>query len=227
VVAAGGGSFQPKRPPVPGIEAYEGTSVFYAVRKMEQFRDKRLLIVGGGDSALDWTLNLAPIARHLTLMHRRDQFRAAPDSVNKMRALVAAGTIDLKLGQVTGLEGEAGVLLAVNAKPDKGEPYRIECDAMLPFFGLTMKLGPVANWGIALENNLVPVETSAFETSVPGIFAIGDINTYPGKLKLILCGFHEGSLMAQKAHRYVYPDKRLVFQYTTSSSSLQKKLGVS
>jgi thioredoxin reductase (NADPH) len=226
VVAAGGGSFQPKRPPVPGIEAYEGTSVFYAVRKMEQFRDKRLLIVGGGDSALDWTLNLAPIARHLTLMHRRDQFRAAPDSVNKMRALVADGTIDLKLGQVTGLEGEGGVLRAANAKPDKGEPYRIECDAILPFFGLTMKLGPVANWGLNLAEDLIPVDTAAFETNVPGIFAVGDINTYPGKLKLILCGFHEAALMAQKAYHYIFPDKRLVFQYTTSSTSLQRKLGV-
>jgi thioredoxin reductase (NADPH) len=226
VVAAGGGSFQPKRPPVPGIEAYEGTSVHYAVRKMDEFRDKRLLIVGGGDSALDWTLNLSPIARSLTLLHRRDQFRAAPDSVNKMRALLAEGKIDLKLGQITSLEGDNGVLRAANAKPDKGDPYRIECDAMLPFFGLTMKLGPVANWDLNLVDDLIPVDTESFETSVPGIFAIGDINTYPGKLKLILCGFHEAALMAQKAYRYVYPDKRLVFQYTTSSTSLQKKLGV-
>jgi thioredoxin reductase (NADPH) len=226
VVAAGGGSFQPKRPPVPGIEAYEGTSVFYAVRKMDDFRDKRLLIVGGGDSALDWTLNLAPMAKRLTLLHRRDQFRAAPDSVNKMRALLAEGKIDLKLGQITSLEGDGGVLRAANAKPDKGDPYRVECDAMLPFFGLTMKLGPVTNWGLDLANDLIPVDTESFETSVAGIFAIGDINTYPGKLKLILCGFHEAALMAQKAHRYVYPDKRLVFQYTTSSTSLHKKLGV-
>jgi thioredoxin reductase (NADPH) len=143
-----------------------------------------------------------------------------------MKALVADGKVDFKLGQVTSLVGDAGQLTHAHAKPDKGDPYVVACDAMLPFFGLTMKLGPVANWGIELENNLIPVETSAFETSVPGIFAIGDINTYPGKLKLILCGFHEGSLMAQKAHRYVYPDKRLVFQYTTSSTSLQKKLGV-
>ena len=226
VVAAGGGSFQPKRPPVPGIEDYEGTSVFYAVRKMERFRDQRLLIVGGGDSALDWTLNLAPIASRLTLMHRRDQFRAAPDSVNKMRALVADGKVELKLGQVTALEGEGGVLRAAHAKPDKGEPYRVECDAMLPFFGLTMKLGPVANWGLNLAEDLIPVDTAAFETNEPGIFAIGDINTYPGKLKLILCGFHEAALMAQKAYHYIFPGKRLVFQYTTSSTSLQKKLGV-
>jgi thioredoxin reductase (NADPH) len=226
VVAAGGGSFQPKRPPVPGIEAYEGTSVFYAVRKMDRFRDKRLLIVGGGDSALDWTLNLAPVASRVTLMHRRDQFRAAPDSVNKMRALVAEGKIDLTLGQVTALEGEGGMLRAALAKPDKGEPFRIECDAMLPFFGLTMKLGPVANWGLNVAEDVIPVDTAAFETNVPGIFAIGDISTYPGKIKLILCGFHEAALMAQKAYHYVFPDKRLVFQYTTSSTSLQKKLGV-
>jgi len=226
VIAAGGGSFQPKRPPVPGIEAFEGKSVFYSVRQMERFRDKRLLIVGGGDSALDWTLNLTPIARRVTLMHRRDQFRAAPDSVNKMRALVADGKIDLRLGQVTSLEGEGGVLRAALAKPDKGEPFRVECDTMLPFFGLTMKLGPVANWGLNVVEDLIPVDTAAFETSEPGIFAIGDIGTYPGKLKLILCGFHEAALMAQKAYHYIFPDKRLVFQYTTSSTSLQKKLGV-
>ena len=143
-----------------------------------------------------------------------------------MRALVGSGKIDLKIGQVTALQGDGGRLAGATVKGNDNALSNVDCDTMLPFFGLTMKLGPVANWGIELENNLVPVETSAFETSVPGIFAIGDINTYPGKLKLILCGFHEGALMAQKAHRYVYPDKRLVFQYTTSSSSLQKKLGV-
>ncbi|WFU43775.1 NAD(P)/FAD-dependent oxidoreductase [Bradyrhizobium sp. CB82] len=226
VIAAGGGSFQPKRPPVPGIEAYEGSSVHYSVRKMEQFRDKEILIVGGGDSALDWTLNLHPLAKRITLLHRRDEFRAAPHSVEHMRALVASGKMDLRLGQVTALSGSDGKLAGATIKGNDNSVTEIVCDTMLPFFGLTMKLGPVANWGIALENNLVPVETSAFETNVPGIFAIGDINTYPGKIKLILCGFHEGALMAQKAHRYVYPEKRLVFQYTTSSSSLQKKLGV-
>jgi thioredoxin reductase (NADPH) len=226
VVAAGGGSFQPKRPPIPGIEAYEAKSVHYAVRQMEAFRGKRLLVAGGGDSALDWTLNLAPVASHLTLLHRRQEFRAAPDSVNKMMALVGEGKIDLVLGQVTSLEGEDGQVSAAIVKQTDGSSVSIACDAILPFFGLTMKLGPVANWGIALQDNLIPVETASFETDVPGIFAIGDINTYPGKLKLILSGFHEGALMAQKAHRYVYPDKRLTFQYTTSSTSLQKKLGV-
>ena len=227
VIAAGGGSFQPKRPPIPGIEPYEGKSVFYAVRKMEAFRDKRVLIVGGGDSALDWTLNLAPIASHLTLLHRRSEFRAAPDSVNKMMALVGEGKIDFVLGQVTSLAGDNGQVSKAMVKTNEGSTYEIACDALLPFFGLTMKLGPVANWGFELKNNeFIPVDTESFETSVPGIFAIGDINWYPGKLKLILSGFHEGALMAQKAYRYVYPEKRLVFQYTTSSSSLQKKLGV-
>ena len=143
-----------------------------------------------------------------------------------MRALVRDGKMDLKIGQVTSLEGSSGMLTGAVMKDSNNDVSKIECNTLLPFFGLTMKLGPVANWGIKLENNLVPVETASFETNVPGIFAIGDINTYPGKLKLILSGFHEGALMSQKAHRYVYPDKRLVFQYTTSSSSLQKKLGV-
>jgi thioredoxin reductase (NADPH) len=226
VIAAGGGSFQPKRPPIAGIEPYEEKSVFYAVRKMDAFRGKNLIVVGGGDSALDWTLNLQPIAKRLTLVHRRDDFRGAPDSVNKMRALVAEGKMDLKIGQVTDLEGVDGALTAVSIKDKDGAISRVEVDAVLPFFGLTMKLGPLETWGLPLEGGLIPVETSAYETAIPGIFAIGDINTYPGKLKLILSGFHEGALMAQKAHHYVYPDKRLVFQYTTSSTSLQKKLGV-
>jgi thioredoxin reductase (NADPH) len=225
VIGAGGGSFQPKRPPIPGIEPYENKSVHYAVHKMDAFRDKKLLIVGGGDSALDWTLNLQPLAKRLTLVHRRDEFRGAPDSVNKMRALVAAGDMDLKIGQVAALEGAEGQLAAASIK-GKDTVERVECDAMLPFFGLTMKLGPVADWGLKMDDELIPVDTAAFETNIPGIFAIGDINTYPGKLKLILSGFHEAALMAQKAYHYVYPDKRLVFQYTTSSTSLQKKLGV-
>jgi thioredoxin reductase (NADPH) len=226
VIAAGGGSFQPKKPPIPEIEAYEGTGVFYAVRKMEQFRGKRVLIVGGGDSALDWTLNLQPIAERVTLLHRRDEFRAAPHSVAGMRELVASGKMDLRIGQVTGLAGEKSHLAQALCKGNDGAPFTVDCNVMLPFFGLTMKLGPIAGWGLNLNENLVPADTEKFETNVPGIFAIGDINTYPGKLKLILSGFHEGALAAQKVHRYVYPEKRLVFQYTTSSTSLQKKLGV-
>ena len=224
-IAAGGGSFTPKRPPLAGIEAFEGTSVFYSVRRMEEFRARNVLIVGGGDSALDWTLNLAPIAKSLTLLHRRDEFRGAPHSVDQMRQLVAEGKVSLKIGQVTALSGEAGQLASVTiATKDGAETLAI--DRLLPFFGLTMKLGPVANWGLNLDANLITVDTATFETSEPGIFAVGDINTYPGKLKLILSGFHEAALMAQAAHKIVHPGKKLLFQYTTSSSSLQKKLGV-
>src|SRR6187549_1790286 len=165
VIAAGGGSFQPKRPPIPGIEAYESKSVYYAVRQMEAFRGKRLLIAGGGDSALDWTLNLAPLASHLTLLHRRAEFRAAPDSVNKMMALVGEGKIDLVLGQVTALEGADGQVAKAIVKTNEGSNFEIACDAILPFFGLTMKLGPVANWGIKLDDELIEVETASFESS--------------------------------------------------------------
>jgi thioredoxin reductase (NADPH) len=226
VIAAGGGSFQPKRPPIPGIEAFEKKSVHYAVRRMEDFRGKRVLIAGGGDSALDWTLNLAPIAGHLTLLHRRSEFRAAPDSVNKMMSLVGEGKIDFVMGQASSVEGNDGQVSKVLVKRNDGSNFEIACDAILPFFGLTMKLGPIANWGLRLNEELIPVDTEAFETSEKGIFAIGDINTYPGKLKLILSGFHEAALMARRAQAYVYPDKKFVFQYTTSSTSLQKKLGV-
>ena len=168
VIAAGGGSFQPKKPPIPGIDAYEGTSVFYSVKKMEAFRGRDILIVGGGDSALDWVNNLAPIAGSMTLLHRRDEFRAAPDSVNKMRDLVAQGKMQLKLGQVTGLTGDAGNLQSVQVKGNDGMAYDIKANTLLPFFGLTMKLGPVANWGLNLDQNLIPVDTEKFETSTPG-----------------------------------------------------------
>jgi thioredoxin reductase (NADPH) len=225
VVAAGGGSFTPKRPPLAGIEAYEGTSVFYSVRRMDDFRGKDVLVVGGGDSALDWTLNLQPIANSLTLLHRRDEFRGAPHSVDQMRALVADKKVTLLIGQMGTLHGEKGALSAITVKTKEAE-VRVAADRLLPFFGLTMKLGPVADWGLNLNENLIRVDTERFETSEPGIFAVGDINWYPGKLKLILSGFHEAALMAQAAHRIVYPGKKLLFQYTTSSSSLQKKLGV-
>jgi thioredoxin reductase (NADPH) len=225
VVAAGGGSFQPKRPPVEGIEAYESKSVFYAVRKMEDFRDQDVVIVGGGDSALDWTINLQPITRSLTLVHRRDAFKAAPASVNRMKELVMEGKINFLMGQISKLEGSDGNLSAVHLTMDAGEAM-VHATRMLPFFGLTIKLGPVADWGLELNDNLIAVDTEKFESSVPGIFAIGDINAYPGKLKLILSGFHEAALMAQAAKKIVSPGERVVFQYTTSSTKLQKKLGV-
>ena len=227
IIAAGGGSFQPKKPPIPGLEAFENSSVFYSVRKMEHFRGRRLVIVGGGDSALDWAINLHPLASRVTLIHRRPAFRAAPHSVNAMQALVDSGEMDFVLGQVTSVKGEAGQLSALVVRKESGETVDLPCDDLMPFFGLTMKLGPVADWGLNLHENLIPTDTERFETSAPGIFAVGDINTYPGKLKLILCGFHEAALAAQKAHHYVYPDKKLVFQYTTSSTNLQRKLGVS
>ena len=226
VVAAGGGSFVPKKPPIAGIEAYEGGAVHYAVRKMETFRGKHLLIAGGGDSALDWTLNLQPVAASVTLVHRRPDFRAAPDSVAKMHALAEAGKIKFQVAQIAGLEGEGGTLSGVKLKSPEAGEWVEPCDTLLPFYGLTMKLGPIAGFGLNLTENLIAVDTEKFETSVPQIFAIGDINTYPGKLKLILSGFHEAALMAQQAFHYVHPDRKLRFQYTTSSSELQQRLKV-
>ena len=226
IIAAGGGSFVPKKPPIPGIEEYEGNSVFYAVRQMEQFRDKKLVIVGGGDSAMDWTLSLQPLASKLTLIHRRSEFRAHLDTVNKMWSLKEEGLINFEMGQIKELIGEDGILKAVAVEDKDKNRTLIECDCLLPFFGLTMKLGPIANFGLNIDKNLIPVDTEKFETSTPGIFAVGDINYYPGKLKLILSGFHEAALMARQAFRYVYPDARLKFEYTTSSTNLQEKLDV-
>ena len=227
VIAAGGGSFVPKKPPIPGIEEFEGTSVFYSVRKMNQFENKKIIIAGGGDSALDWSLNLQPIAQSISLIHRRDAFRAAPDSVSKMRKMVSDGDMNFHMGQIKRLIGDNGKLEAVEILDADKQLQIIECDTLLPFFGLTMKLGPIADFGLNLDKNVIPVDTEKFETSQKGIFAIGDINTYPGKLKLILSGFHEAALMSRQAFKYCRPDAKLRFEYTTSSSSLQGKLGVS
>jgi thioredoxin reductase (NADPH) len=226
VIAAGGGSFMPKKPALANLDAYEGHSVFYAVRKIEAFRNQDIVIAGGGDSALDWCLNLQPVAKSLTLVHRRDDFRAAPDSVHKMRELVAQGKMDLVIGDLSELQGTAPQLESVVIKTkDQGDIHR-PASRLLAFYGLTMKLGPIANFGLHLHENLIPVDTEKFETSTKGIFSIGDINHYPGKLKLILSGFHEAALMSQAAFRIVYPDRKLRFQYTTSSSDLQEKLKV-
>ena len=225
VIAAGGGSFQPKKPPIKGIEDYEDSSVFYSIRDKDKFKDKYIVIAGGGDSALDLVLDLRASAKSLTLVHRRKEFRAVPDTVNKVQELIEAGTINFELGQINQLSGENNKLEGISIK--NGDQIKdINCQILLPFFGLTMKLGPVADWGLNLNENLIEVDTEKFETNQDAIFAIGDINTYPGKLKLILCGFHEAALMAQEAHSYIYPDKKITFQYTTSSSSLKKKLGV-
>ncbi|MEC7830676.1 MAG: NAD(P)/FAD-dependent oxidoreductase [Pseudomonadota bacterium] len=226
VIAAGGGSFQPKKPPIEGIDKYEEKSVFYSIRDKKSFIDKDIVIVGGGDSALDWVLDLHDKANSLTLIHRRKEFRASPDSVNKIFHLIDKELISFELGQVKHLVGNDGVLESIVFKNKDDEEKKLKCEILLPFFGLTMKLGPVADWGLNLNENLIEVDTEKFETNQDGIFAIGDINTYPGKLKLILCGFHEAALMSQKAHNYIFPDKKITFQYTTSSTSLRKKLGV-
>ena len=225
VVAAGGGSFQAKRPPIENIEKFENVNVFYAVRDKKKFENEDLLIVGGGDSALDWVIELEKIAKSVTLVHRRKEFRAAPDSVKKMEKLVETQKIKFLIGQVGEIKKDGGDRVVASVKTDEGD-MDIQCSRVLPFFGLTMKLGPVAQWGLNLHENLVEVDTEKFETSTAGIFAIGDINSYAGKLKLILSGFHEAALMAHGAKKYIAPDEKIVFQYTTSSSQLKKKLGV-
>ncbi|WP_425408915.1 NAD(P)/FAD-dependent oxidoreductase [Hyphococcus sp.] len=224
-IAAGGGSFQPKKPPIPGVDDYEGKSVFYAVRQRDAFKGKNIVIAGGGDSAIDWTLNLQPIAERITLVHRRADFRAAPDSVDKMRALADAGEIDLHIAQIKGLNGAEGRLSSVSVESKETGAYDIACDTLLAFYGLTMKLGPIADFGVNLTENRISVDTEKFATSAPGIFCIGDMAFYPGKLKLILSGFHEAALMAHGAFHYVFPDKKLKFQHTTSAKDLQAKLG--
>lgn len=223
-IAAGGGSFQPKKPPIPGVDAYEEKSVFFAVREREKFRDKSIVIAGGGDSALDWTINLQQIAKTITLIHRRADFRAAPDSVEKMQALSDEGKIDVHIAQITGLKGADGNIEAVQTETADGEQIDIPCDTMLAFYGLTMKLGPIAEFGLNLEESRISVDTEKYESSVPGIFCIGDMAAYPGKLKLILSGFHEAALMSHGAFHYVFPDKKLKFQHTTSSKDLQAKI---
>ncbi|GJL95631.1 MAG: ferredoxin--NADP reductase [Hyphococcus sp.] len=223
-IAAGGGSFQPKKPPITGVDAYEDQSVFYAVRQRDKFKGKNILIAGGGDSALDWTLNLQPIASKLSLIHRREEFRGAPDSIEKMRALQAAGDIDVYTAQIKSLSGDNGQITGVNVETKDGDASTIECDTLLAFYGLTMKLGPIADFGLNFTENRVAVDTEKFETSAPGIFCIGDMAHYPGKLKLILSGFHEAALMAHGAFHYVFPDKKLKFQHTTSSKDLQSTI---
>tara|TARA_R110000868_G_scaffold34251_3_gene123784 strand:- start:75 stop:1118 length:1044 start_codon:yes stop_codon:yes gene_type:complete len=228
VIAGGGGSFTPKKPKIEGIEAFEGTSVFYSVRKMEQFKGKHVLIAGGGDSALDWTVNLNPIVASMTLVHRRNEFRGMQATVDQMYALEKEGKVNLQIGDIVRLNGENGQVSSVTMKSkDTKEEVELPCDTVLPFYGLTMKLGPIANWGINLENNRIPVDTEKFETTEKGIFCIGDMCTYPGKLKLILSGFHESALMAHGCFHYARPDQKLRFEHTTSSSSIQAKLGAS
>ena len=224
VVAAGAGSFVPRKPPIENIESFENKSVFYAIRDKSIFKDKKLLIAGGGDSALDWTNELSKDS-NVTLIHRRKEFRAAPDSVSKMQELETKGKIKFLKGQIKKISKIQDSRIMLEYENDD-EKSNIEVDYLLPFFGLKMELGPIAEWGLNLHENLIKVDTEKFQTSTPSIFAIGDINWYPGKLKLILSGFHESALMAQEVFKYCFPDKKNIFRYTTSSKELQKKLGV-
>ena len=224
VIAAGAGSFVPRKVNIENIESYENNSVFYSIKKKSIFKDKNILIIGGGDSALDWTNDLYSIA-NVTLMHRRKEFRASPESVSKMLKLEKQKKINFITGQIDSIEGDGKKISSINYKHEE-TIKKLNVDFVLPFFGLKMELGPIASWGLNLYENKIEVDTEKFETSVPTIFAIGDINYYPGKLKLILSGFHEAALMAQKCFSYCYPDKKNIFRYTTSSKELHKKLGV-
>lgn len=218
IIAAGVGAFGPNRPPLPGIEAYEGRSVFYYVTQREGFRGKRVVIAGGGDTAVDWALSLAEIASRVSVVHRRDKFRAAPESEARLKALAKAGKLDLVVPyQLHGLEGAGGQLQAVTVATVDGATKRIEADALLPFFGLSMSLGPIAGWQLALEHNQIAIDASTTATSKPGIFAIGDVVTYHGKLKLILTGFAEAAIAARSAYALIHPETPLHFEYSTTS----------
>jgi thioredoxin reductase (NADPH) len=214
VIAGGLGCFEPRKPEVDRLLEFEGKGVTYAVRNPEQFRGRQVVIAGGGDSALDWTIFLADIAERVTLVHRGDTFRGAPDAAEKVFELAKIGKIDLLLKtRVTSLDG-AGHLEALTLAGPEGQ-FIINAEHFVPLFGLSPKLGPIENWGLAIDKSAIEVNTTDYSTNIEGIYAIGDINTYPGKLKLILCGFHEAALMAQSAFKYVYPDQRLTFKYTT------------
>jgi thioredoxin reductase (NADPH) len=226
VIAGGVGSFQPRRLGVEGADAFEGTQVFYRVKSASEFHGKHLVIFGGGDSALDWALDLAGKARSLTLVHRRAEFRAAPASVAKMQALVAGGKMRFIQGTAQSLVTADNAVSGVQVKDHTGTTHDLAADRLLAFFGLAPKLGPIAEWGMELEKKALKVDTEKFQTSVPGIFAVGDINTYPGKKKLILSGFHEAALAAFAVQHHLYPEKRQFLQYTTTSPVMHQRLGV-
>lgn len=226
-IAAGVGAFQPRTLNLEGIEAFVDKQVFYRVRDPEQFAGKKIVICGGGDSALDWALNFVGKAASVTLIHRRDDFKATPQSVAKMRALCAAGEMQLLIGQITGFESSNGYLTDIAVTNIDGEVHVIALDALLLFYGLSPKLGPIADWGLDIDRKQIAVDTACFQTSTPGIYAVGDINIYPGKKKLILSGFHEAALAAFAAAAYLAPEKQIQLQYTTTSPKLHKALGVS
>ena len=229
-IAAGVGAFQPRRLTVPGIEAFEGLQLFYRVPSAAQFAGQQLVIVGGGDSALDWAAHFASQPEHrpasVVLLHRRDGFQATPAAVARMRALCEAEQLQFMVGQVAGFDAENDRLRAVRVMGPDGVTRTLAADVLLAFLGMSPKLGPIADWQIDIERKQLVVNTETYGTSVPGIFAVGDINTYPGKKKLILCGFHEATLAAYGALPFVYPGKDVFFQYTTTSPRLHAMLGV-
>jgi thioredoxin reductase (NADPH) len=214
-IAGGLGSFEPRKPPIDNIAQFEDMGIDYIIKDPNKYVNKKVVVAGGGDSALDWSIILAELASEVSLVHRRTAFRGALDSVDKVMDLAKAGKINLITNaQVIGLQGHdrlQEVILEEDGKP----PYALSVDHFIPLFGLAPKLGPIADWGLEIEDNAIVVNTFDYATNVPGIYAIGDINTYPGKLKLILCGFHEGTLMVQSAFKYIYPDQKLSFKYTT------------
>ncbi|MEJ0005879.1 MAG: NAD(P)/FAD-dependent oxidoreductase [Steroidobacteraceae bacterium] len=226
VIAAGLGAFQPRRLGLAGAEAFEGEQIQYRVRDAAQLAGRRLVIFGGGDSALDWAVALAPAAQSLTLVHRREHFRGAPATVARMRELQAAGKIRHLEGIAESLLADGDVLRGVRIKCNDGPAQELQADQILVFFGLHPKLGPIAEWGLALERKALSVDTEKFQTSIPGIFAVGDINTYPGKKKLILSGFHEAALAAFGIQHHLFPEKKQFLQYTTTSPIMHKRLGV-
>lgn len=225
-IAAGVGAFQPRTLKVEGIEKFEGSQLFYRVKDPEMFRGKNLVVCGGGDSALDWALKLVDIAESVILLHRREEYRAAPASVTKMKDLCEEYCMQALTGQVSGFEEKDGKLTEIKVTGLDGVTRRIPLDCLLVFFGLSPKLGPIADWGLEIDRRQIVVDTEKFQTNIPGIFAVGDINIYPGKKKLILSGFHEAALAAFAAAPFVFPEKKVHLQYTTTSPKLHKVLGV-
>lgn len=215
VIAGGLGCFEPRKPALSNLAQFEGNSLHYMVLNPEKFKGKNIAIAGGGDSALDWTIHLSKIASKVSLIHRSNQFRGAPDSVEKVFELAESGKVNLYLShQLVGLHGN-GTLNHIELQNKEKEQVLVHAEDLITLYGLSPKLGPIADWGLNIENNAIAVDTFDYSTNIERIYAIGDINTYPGKLKLILCGYHEAALMAQSAYKYVYPDKKLSFKYTT------------
>lgn len=219
IIAGGAGSFGPNKPPLENIEAYEGTSIFYMVRKKQDFADKNIVVAGGGDSAVDWALSLADIAKSVRLVHRRDKFRAAPESVSKLHDLAEKGRIELVTPyQLHGLEGQNSILSGVQVKDNKGDVRFLEADVLLPFYGLAMELGPIADWGLSLDHHHIAISPTTGQTSTDMIYAVGDIATYKNKLKLILTGFSECAFAAHDIYKKLYPDTPLHFEYSTTKT---------